>query len=135
MSSSNSTPAPSTQHPSHWRFAAVDGALCRLECMGAPAGRGPIAHVRTELGEVGMSHPALSTAPSHLSQLRSNGAPMHSRRHSAPSTAAKRWTGHSHLTMSSIECKTVKFKIAVISLSETGTSSLYNKAAAPRHFS
>ena len=41
--------SPSTQHPPHWRFAAVDGALCRLERMGAPAILRPLTKIRTTL--------------------------------------------------------------------------------------
>ena len=39
--------SPSTQHPPHWRFAAVDGALFRLE--GAPAILRPLTKIRTTL--------------------------------------------------------------------------------------
>jgi len=39
--------SPSTQYPPYWRFGAVDGALCRLERMGAPSVLRPI--VRAEL--------------------------------------------------------------------------------------
>ena len=46
------TQSPSTQHPSHWRFAAVDGALCRLEHMGARAVLLPLQRARSELEDL-----------------------------------------------------------------------------------
>jgi len=46
------TQYPRTQHPSHWRFAAVDWALCRLQHMGARAVLLLLQRARSELEDL-----------------------------------------------------------------------------------